>query len=217
MTRRRRRKRSRKSSRPRRLVVPGRWRSTDHKPKDPGAGFMEIAMVALNAPDAPPDLRGHAAQTLLFHPVARDEPCPCGTDRPFGDCHRDPQRMPLLCRDLGAETYSEIVACETKFPVHDDEAAPRLLKAAPELHLTQEIVGRLFWQFVGQPSLETPMGDMVFATVELNPGRLYFVTLSRQRNEAIIQTLISRAGDALGTSLTHQSEVESQYRHMMRT
>lgn len=214
---RRRRKRSRKSSRPRRPVVPGRWQSTDRTPEDPGAGFMEIVMVALNAPDAPPDLRGHAAQMLLFHTVAPDELCPCGRDRPFGDCHRDPQRVPLLCRDLGAETYSEIVAYETTFPVHDGEAAPRLLKAAPELRLTQEIPGRCFWQFVGQPPLETPGGDMVFATVELNPGRLYFVALSHQRNAAIIQTLVSRAGDALGTPLTQQSEVESQYRRMIRT
>ena len=34
---------------------------------------------------------------------------------------------------------------------------------------------------------------------------------------AIIQTLVSRVGDALGTPLTQQSEVESQYRRMIRT
>jgi hypothetical protein len=178
---------------------------------------MEITMVALNAPDAPPALRGHAAQTILFHEVAPDESCPCGSGRPFSDCHRDPQRVPLLCHDIGAETYSEIIACETTFPVHDDEAAARLIKAAPELCLTQEIPGRLFWQFVGCPPLETPFGDMVFATVELNPGRLYFVTLSQQRNEVIILTLVGRASDALGMPLTQQSEVESQYRRMMKS
>ena len=123
--------------------------------------------------------------------------------------------MPLLCRDIGAETYSRIVAHETTFPVRDDEMAMGLLKAAPELILTQEIPGRLFWQFIGQPPLETGSGDMVFATVELNPGRLYFVTLSQQRNEAIILALAGRAGDTLGTPLTRQTEVESQYRQML--
>jgi hypothetical protein len=173
-------------------------------------------MVALNAPDTPPSLRGHASQMLLFHKVAPGEPCPCGSGRTFDGCHRDSSQVPLLCHDIGAETYSEIVACETTFPVHDDEAATRLLKAAPELHLTQEVPGRLFWQFVGRPPLETPFGDVVFATVELNPGRLYFVTLGQQRNEVIILTLTNRAGDGLGAPLTQQSQVESQYRRMMR-
>ena len=215
MKKHRRRKRPRKSSRPRRPVVPGPWQATEHVLEDPGAGFMEVVMVALNAPDAPAALRGHAAQMLLFHPVAPDEPCPCGSGRPFSDCHRDPHRVPLLCRDHGAETYSEIVACETTFPVRDDETATSLLKAAPELRLTQEIPGRLFWQFVGQPPLKAAGGDMVFATVELNPGRLYFVTLSQQRNEVIILTLAGCAGDGLGNPLTQQSEVESQYRQMI--
>ena len=212
----RRRKRARKSSRPRRtMIVPGPWQSTDRTLEDPGAGFMEVVMVALNAPDAPAALRGHAAQMLMLHEVAPDTACPCGSGRSFDDCHRDPRRIPLLCRDIGAETYSEIMAYETTFPVRDDEMATSLLKATPELRLTQEIPGRLFWQFVGQPPLEAAGGDMVFATVELNPGRLYFVTLSQQRNEAIILTLASRASDALGAPLTQQSDVESQYRHMI--
>jgi hypothetical protein len=197
------------------MVVPGAWQSTDHTLEDPGAGFMEVAMVALNSPDMPAVAQGHAAQMLWFHPVALDEPCPCGSVRPFGDCHRDSQRVPLLCHDFGAETYSEIVAYETTFPVRHDETARRLLKAAPELRLTQEISGRLFWQFVGQPLLETPFGDMVFATVELNPGRLYFVTLSQQRNDTIILMLSRHTGDALGPPLTRSSDVESQYRQMI--
>ncbi len=196
--------------------MPGPWQTTGHTLEDPGAGFMEVAMVALNAPDAPPASRGRAAQMLWFHDVAPGEPCPCGSGQTFGDCHRDPHHVPLLCRDIGAETYSEIVACETAFPVHDDEAAVQSFKAAPELQLTQEIPGRLFWQFVGHPPLGTPFGDMVFATVELNPGRLYFVTLSQQRNEMIILTLVSRASDVLGVPLTQQSEVVSQYRRMAK-
>jgi len=197
------------------MVVPGAWQSTDRTLQDPGVGFMEVVMVALNAPDAPAPLRRHAAQMLALHEVAPDMACPCGSGRSFSDCHRDPRRVPLLCRDLGAETYSEIAAYETTFPVRDDGMAMSLLKATPELRLTQEIPGRLFWQFVGQPPLEAAGGDMVFATVELNPGRLYFVTLSQQRNEVIILTLVSRAGDALGAPLTQQSDVESQYRHMI--
>jgi len=182
---RRRKKQTGKSSRRNRPVVPGQWQTTGESLEDPGAGFMEVIMAALNTPDAPPAFRGHAAQMLLFHKV-------------------------------GAETYSEIVACETTFPVHDDEAAAHLLKATPELCLTQEIPGRLFWQFVGQPPLETPFGDMVFATVELNPGRLYFVTLSQQRSEVIILTLVGRASDTLGVPMTRQSEVEPQYRRMIK-
>jgi hypothetical protein len=195
------------------MVVPGVWQSTGQKRRDPGAGFEEVAMVALNVPDGPAALRGQAAQLLLFHEVSPDEPCPCGSEKPFGQCHRNPQRVPILCRDVGAETYSAIAAYETTFPVRDDGAAVRSLKAAPELRLTQEIPGRLFWQFVGDPPLETPAGDMVFATVEWNPGRLYFVTLSQQRNEIIILTLASRAGDALGVPFTQRSEAESLYRH----
>jgi hypothetical protein len=210
-----RRRRTGKTSRPSRPVVPGQWQ-TAQVLEDPGAGFMEVIMAALNTPDAPPAFRGHAMQMLRFCKVAPDEPCPCGSGQPFGDCHRDPRRVPLLCHDIGAETYSEIVACETTFPVHDDEAAVRLLKAAPELCLTQEIPGRLFWQFTGHPPLETPFGDAVFATVELNPGRLYFVTLSQQRNEVTILTLVGRATDALGVPMTRQSEVESQYRRMIK-
>ncbi len=213
---RRRKKQTGKSSRRNRPVVPGQWQTTGESLEDPGAGFMEVIMAALNTPDAPPAFRGHAAQMLLFHKVAPDEPCPCGSGQAFGDCHHDPRRVPLLCRDVGAETYSEIVACETTFPVHDDEAAAHLLKATPELCLTQEIPGRLFWQFVGQPPLETPFGDMVFATVELNPGRLYFVTLSQQRSEVIILTLVGRASDTLGVPMTRQSEVEPQYRRMIK-
>ncbi|MCK4451610.1 MAG: SEC-C domain-containing protein [Anaerolineae bacterium] len=212
----RRRKRSRKPSGSRRPVVPGPWQTTGETLEDPGAGFMEVAMVALDVPDAPLALQGHAAQMLWFREVAPGEPCPCGSGQTFGDCHRDSRRVPLLCRDIGAETYGEIVACETTFPVHDDEAVARSLKAAPELRLTQDIPGRVFWQFVGQPPLETPVGGMVFATVELNPGRLYFVTLSQQRNEMIILALVSRASDALGVPMTQQSEVVSQYRRMIK-
>jgi len=212
---RRKRKRSRQSSPPRRAIVPGAWESTGQTLEDLGAGFMEVMTAALNMPDAPVSVRGHAAQMLVFHTVASNEACPCGNGRPFGDCHRDSRRVPLLCRDVGAETYSAIAACETTFPVRDNEAARRLLKAAPELHLTQEIPGRLFWQFVGQPSLATPFGDMVFATVEWNPGRLYFVTLSRQRNEVIILALANCVGSALGTPLTQPLDVEAQYRQMI--
>ena len=212
---RRKRKRSRQSSPPRRAIVPGAWESTGQTLEDPGAGFMEVMTAALNMPDAPVSLRGHAAQMLVFHTVAPDEACPCGNGRPFGDCHRDLRRVPLLCRDVGAETYSAIAACETTFPVRDNETARRLLKAAPELRLTQEIPGRLFWQFVGQPPLATPFGDMVFATAEWNPGRLYFVTLSQQRNEVIILALANRAGPALGAPLTQPLDVEAQYRQMI--
>jgi len=172
-------------------------------------------MTALNAPDMPMAARGQAMQMLLFHPVDPDELCPCGSNRPFDGCHRDLSRTPLLCRDVNAETYSEIMAHETTFPVHDDKAARRLLKATPELCLTQEIPGRLFWQFTGRPPLETGGGDMVFATVELNPGRLYFITLSQQRNEAIIRTLSRRAGDVLGPPSTRKFKAESQYRKML--
>ena len=210
----RRKKRTRRPARPSRPVVPGQWQ-TAKALEDPGAGFMEVIMATLNTPDAPPAFQGQAIQMLRFRQVAPDEPCPCGSGQTFGDCHRNPRRVPLLCRDIGAETYSEIVACETTFPVHDDEAVTRLLKAAPELCLTQEIPGRLFWQFVGQPPLETPFGDAVFATVELNPGRLYFVTLSQQRSEVIILTLVGRASDALGVPMTRQSQVESRYRRMI--
>ncbi len=216
MRKRRNRTRARKSPRSRSTaIVPGRWRSTDQPLKDPGDGFSEVAMVALNAPDLPMVVRGHAAQMLLFHPVDPDELCPCGSNRPFDDCHRDLHRVPLLCHDVHAETYSEIVAHETTFPVQDDETAQRLLKATPELRLTQEISGRLFWQFVGHPPLETVGGDMVFATVELNPGRLYFITLSQQRNETIIRTLSKHAGDVLGPPVTQKLQVESQYRRML--
>ncbi len=172
-------------------------------------------MTALNAPDVPMAARGQAMQMIMFYPVAPDELCACGSNRPFGDCHRNLHRVPLLCHDVNAETYSEIMAYETTFPVHDDKAAYRLLKAAPELCLTQEIPGRLFWQFIGQPPLETAGGDMVFATVELNPGRLYFITLSQQRNEAIIRTLSKRASNALGPPTTQTFEAESQYRKML--
>lgn len=197
---------------PRALVIPGEWHFEEKKERDPGAGFEEVAMVALNIPDAPAALRGHAAQLLLFHHLEPEAPCPCGSGKPFGQCHRNPRRAPILCRDIGAETYSEIAAYETTFPVRDDEAAKRLLKAAPELRLTQEIPGRLFWQYVGDPPLETPAGDMVFATVEWNPGRLYFITLSRQRNEVVTLTLVGRAGDALGVPFTQRTEVEHLYR-----
>jgi hypothetical protein len=164
------------------LVIPGQWHFEEKEECDPGAGFEEVAMMALNMPDAPAALRGHAAQLLLFHPLEPEEPCPCGSSRPFGQCHRNPRRVPILCRDIGAETYSEIAAYETTFPVRDDETATRLLKAAPELRLTQEIPGRLFWQYVGDPPLETPVGDMVFATVEWNPGRLYHPEPAAQRS-----------------------------------
>jgi hypothetical protein len=121
----------------------------------------------------------------------------------------------LLCRDLGTDTYSGITAAETTFPVHDDEGAVRALKSAPELRLTQEITGRLFWQFVGSPPVKTPMGDLVFATVEWNPGRLYFVTLSQQRSEEMVLTLIHRAGNALGRPLIQRLDVEDHYRQMI--
>ncbi len=216
MRKRRDRKRKRKSPRPRSTaIVPGRWRTTEQPLKDPGDGFSEIAMTALNAPDAPMAARGHAMQMILFHPVAPDELCPCGSNRPFDDCHRDLHRIPLLCHDIYAETFSEILAHETTFPVRDDKAAQRLLKAAPELCLTQEIPGRLFWQFLGDPPLETVGGDMVFATAELNLGRLYFITLSQQRNDTIIRTLTRHAGSVLGPPTTQKFEAESQYRRML--
>jgi len=172
-------------------------------------------MTALNAPDMPMATRGHAMQMILFCPVAPDELCPCGSNRLFGDCHRDLSRIPMLCHDINAETYSDIMAHETTFPVHDDKAAQRLLKDTRELCLTHEIPGRLFWQFIGIPPMETAGGDMVFATVELNPGRLYFITLSQQRNEAIIRTLTKRAGSVLGPPSTQKWEAESQYRKML--
>ena len=172
-------------------------------------------MVALNAPDLPMAMRDHATQMLLFHSVAPNELCPCGSNRPFDDCHRDLNRVPLLCRDINAETYSEILAHETTFPVRDNKATQRLLKVAPELRLTQQIPGRLFWQFIGHPPLETSGGDTVFATVELNPGRLYFVTLSQQRNETIIRTLTKHAGSVLGPPTIQTFEAKSHYRQTL--
>jgi len=177
---------------------------------------MEVGMFALNMPGAPLAFRGQAIQSLLFHEVAPEEPCPCGSGQTFSDCHRDPERVPLLCRDLGAETYSEIQACESTFAVSDDEAAIGALKAAPELNLTQEITDRRFWQYIGSPPTGSPLGDIVFATVEWNPGRLYFVTLSEQRNEAIISTLSQRLDAALGKPRTRRSDVEQLYRQMIR-
>jgi len=218
---RKRRDRDRKKPRPSprsrgTAIVPGRWQSASEQPlRDPGDGFAEVVMTALNAPDTPMAARGHAMQMILFRPVAPDELCPCGSNRPFDGCHRDLDRTPLLCRDIDAETYSEIMAHETTFPVHDDRAARRLFKATRELALTQEITGRLFWQFIGHPPQETAGGDMVFATVELNPGRFYFITLSEQRNEAIIHILSKRAGKVLGPPSTETFEAESQYRKML--
>ncbi len=173
-------------------------------------------MFALNMPGVSWLFRGRAIQSLLFHQVAPEEPCPCGSGQTFGNCHRDPKRVPLLCRDLGAATYSEIRACESTFSVSDDEAAVHALKAAPELNLTQEVAGRRFWQYIGSPPTDSPLGNIVFATVEWNPGRLYFVTLSEQRNETIISTLSQHVGEALGKPRTQKSDVEQQYRQMIR-
>lgn len=145
------RRRTEKPVPTRRPVVPGEWQQGEQELEDPGAGFMEVGMFALNMPGAPWLFRGCAIQSLLFHKVAPEEPCPCGSGRTFGDCHRDPERIPPLCRDLGAETYSEIHACETTFRVTDDDAALQALKAAPELNLTQETAGRRFWQYIGSP------------------------------------------------------------------
>jgi hypothetical protein len=197
-------------------VIPGQWHQEERELEDPGAGFMEVGMFALNMPGAPWLFKGRAIQSLLFHEVAPGEFCPCGSWRTFGDCHRNPKRVPLLCRDLGAETYSDIVACESTFPVHDDEAAVQALKAAPELNLTQEIRDRRFWQYIGVPPTDSPLGDIVFATVEWNPGRLYFVTLSVQRNEVILSTLARHAGEALGKPRTQQSDVDQLYRQQIR-
>jgi hypothetical protein len=197
-------------------VVPGQWQQGEQELEDPGAGFMEVGMFALNMPDASWLFRGRAIQSLLFHEVAPEKPCPCGSGQPFGDCHRDPGRVPLLCRDLDAETYSEIRACETTLKVIDDEAAVQALKTAPELNLTQEIAGRRFWQYIGAPPTGSPLGDIVFATVEWNPGRLYFVTLSKQRNEAILSTLNQHAGEALDRSRTRESDMDQLYRQMIR-
>lgn len=177
---------------------------------------MEVGVFALNMPGASWLFRGRTIQSLLFHEVAPQDLCPCGSGQMFGDCHRDPKRVPLLCRDLDAETYSEIRACESTFPVSDDDAAVHALKAAPELKLTQEIAGRRFWQYIGTPPADSPLGDIVFATVEWNPGQLYFVTLSEQRNEAIISTLSQHVGEALGKPQTKRSDVEQLYRPMIR-
>ena len=212
MTRRHDAKRSNRPQRPG-LVVPGRWQQTDQTLKDPGAGFMEVAMVTLQSPELPGGgMPGHMSQMLWFHEVGSDEACPCGSGSPFVRCHRNTRRVPILCRDLDAETYSELLACETSFAVHDTPAVRRLLKAAPELQVTQDIPGRTFWQFLGHPRLKTPIGAMIFATVELNPHRLYFVTLSRRRNEAIIASLISHIGEHLGQPIVQESEIEAQYR-----
>ena len=212
----RKKRRITKPERTRRPVIPGQWQQGDQELEDPGAGFMEVGMFALNMPGAPPLFEGHAIQSLLFHEVTPREPCPCGSGQTFGDCHRNPERVPLLCRDLGAETYSDIKACESTFPVSDDEAAVHALKAAPELNLTQEIAGRRFWQYIGSPPTDSPLGDIVFATVEWNPGRLYFVTLSEQRNQAIILTLDRQLGKALGKPRTQKSDVEQLFRQMIR-
>jgi len=80
---------------------------------------------------------------------------------------------------------------------------------------TRRVIGGALAESGIRPREITGSGDMVFATVELNPGRLYFVTLSQQRNEAVILALTGRAGDTLGTPLTRQTEVESQYRQML--
>jgi hypothetical protein len=177
---------------------------------------MEVGMFALNMPGAPLAFRGRAIQSLLFHEVAPEALCPCGSGQAFGDCHRDPDRVPLLCRDLGAETYSEIRACESTLAVSDDEAAVQALRTAPELNLTQETAGRRFWQYIGFPPTDSPLGDIIFATVEWNPGRLYFVTLSEQRNEAILEMLNGCAGEWIGKPRTSKLDVEQQYRQMVR-
>lgn len=215
----RRQKQQRRTTRPNRkgrLALPGPWQPGERELEDPGTGFAEVGMYALNMPGAPRIFAGQAIQSVFHHPVAPLDPCPCGSGAPFAECHRNTEVVPLFCRDLGADTFDEIVACETTFAVLDDAAALQTLKAAPELNLTQEIRGRCFWQFIGSPPTTSPLGDHVFATVEWNPGRLYFVTMTEQRNQAIIAILQQRAGDVLGKPRTSRNEAEHLFREMIR-
>jgi len=195
-------------------VLPPGWQSTGRELKDPGAGFMEVFMVDLQTPDLA-GVSGVMSQMLLFHEVAAGEPCPCGSGRTFGQCHHNAQRVPILCRNLGADTYSDVLAHEVTFPVEDAIAVRRMLMALPELRLTQDISGRTFWQFLGHPLHTTELGNLIFATVELNPDRLYFVTLSRQRSLEIMAILKALVGAYLGQPLIQEWEIESQYRSMI--
>lgn len=171
-------------------------------------------MVDLQAPDLA-GVSGVMSQMLLFHEVSSSEPCPCGSGRPFARCHRNAKRVPILCCDLGADTYSDVLAHEVTFPVSDTAAVRRTLTAARELRLTQDIPGRSFWQFLGHPPRDTDLGHLIFATVELNPDRLYFVTLSQQRSLEIVTILTALIGAHLGQPLIQEWEVESQYRSMI--
>ena len=195
-------------------VLPPGWKSAGQKLRDPGAGFMEVLMVDLQAPDFA-DLAGVMSQMLLFHGVSADEPCPCGSGQAFGRCHRNTKRVPILCLDIGADTFSDVLAHEVTFPVKDTTAVRRALMTVPELCLTQDIPGRTFWQFLGHPPRAIELGNLIFATIELNPERLYFVTLSRLRSLEIVAVLTSLVGAHLGQPLIQEWEVESQYRSMI--
>ena len=124
-------------------------------------------------------------QAMVFHLLNEAEPCPCGSGDAFGDCCRPLGPVRVFTLDPGGESYSPLAFYSEVWepcPVAWDKMRD-VLQRHKEFVIAVDSPANVYWNYLGEKTVTSGPGPMVFGTVELTSDCLKIEGTSRLRHK----------------------------------
>ena len=137
-------------------------------------------------------------QTMAFHPLDPEAPCPCGSGEIFGNCCDPLGLMRVFTLNPDGNGYSPMVFySETWEPWPDQDKLRSSLKCNEAFLTTADSEDRTFWNYRGEKLILRGPGPLIFGTVELTPVFLKIEGSSRVRHANLRAALERALGEPL--------------------
>ncbi len=156
---------------------------------DPNGGVLAHMTCWRPRPGDPdPEYPGEKVFLTSYIPRDAEDPCPCGSGKPFGSCCQPLPYWRPLCPNPGRQGYSLMHSQSARFTNIPADAVYDFLQDDARLYCVEDTPHHVFWVYWGDPALDNPYGTLCFGDFELQENHTLLVTaLSDARMEVLLE------------------------------
>ncbi len=153
---------------------------------------------------------GAKTSMVFFKRVLASEKCWCGSNKPFGKCHRRADDWTYVSLDPDRHSYSAVVLLERIFPKINFAHARAALAHDKRLLCIDYSSERAEWALPAHPPIVNEIGQLVIGSIEITPRGLRIETNGEKRLEHMTGIVTQMLGD-LGRGETRRAEPQKSF------
>jgi hypothetical protein len=124
---------------------------------DPDGGVLVSTTCWRPRPGDPnPELPGEKIIIMSYRPTGPEDPCPCGSSKPFRACCQPLPYWRTVCLNPGMQGYSLMRRQTALFTSIPADTVYEFLQDDARLYCTEDTEHRSFWIYWGDPAFELP-------------------------------------------------------------